>query len=144
MGMDKIDNIRLAATPAAINNSPAGQPGTNTHISKQSSAQVHSGQSAKPISETNLKTTNLAKSLAEDVKVNEEKVREAVAEINNELVKLQSELGFSVDKVAKNNVVVTVKRKETGEVVRQIPSESILKLAHSFERLKGVLMDELF
>jgi flagellar protein FlaG len=52
-------------------------------------------------------------------------------------------LGFSVDKVA-NDVVVTVKRKETGEVVRQIPSEAILKLAHNFEKLKGVLLDELF
>ena len=37
-----------------------------------------------------------------------------VIQINNELVKLQSELGFSVDKVA-NDVVVTVKRKESGE-----------------------------
>ena len=54
------------------------------------------------------------------MKVNEEKVKDAVKEINNELVKLQSELGFSVDKVA-NDVVVTVKRKESGEIVRQIP-----------------------
>ncbi len=142
--MDKIDNIRLAATPAVLNDSKAGQPGTNTLVSNKSSAHLPSERTTKPISDTKAKTANLAKSLAEDAKVNEEKVREAVAEINNELVKLQSELGFSVDKVAKNNVVVTVKRKETGEIVRQIPSESILKLAHSFERLKGVLMDELF
>ena len=34
------------------------------------------------------------KTLAETLKTNEEKVRAAVKEINNELVKLQSELGF--------------------------------------------------
>jgi uncharacterized FlaG/YvyC family protein len=39
---------------------------------------------------------------------------------------------------------VTVKRKESGEIVRQIPSETILKLAHNFEKLKGVLLDEFF
>jgi flagellar protein FlaG len=83
------------------------------------------------------------KTLAETLKTNEEKVRAAVKEINNELVKLQSELGFSVDKVA-NDVVVTVKRKESGEIVRQIPSETALKLAHNFEKLKGVLLDEKF
>ena len=60
-----------------------------------------------------------------------------------ELVKLQSELGFSVDKVAKE-VVVTVKRKESGEIVRQIPSETVLKLAHNFEKLKGMLLDKTF
>ena len=63
------------------------------------------------------------------------KLGAAVKEINNELVKLQSELGFSVDKVA-NDVVITVKRKESGEVVRQIPSETVLKLAHNFEKLE--------
>ena len=88
-------------------------------------------------------SANQSKALAETVKVNEEKVKDAVKEINNELVKLQSELGFSVDKVA-NDVVVTVKRKESGEIVRQIPSETVLKLAHNFEKLKGVLLDDFF
>ena len=83
------------------------------------------------------------KTLAKTLKTNEEKVKAAVEEINNELVKLQSELGFSVDKVA-NDVVITVKRKESGEVVRQIPSEAALKLAHNFEKLKGVLLDKTF
>ena len=66
-----------------------------------------------------------------------------ILELQNELVKLQSELGFSVDKVAKE-VVVTVKRKESGEIVRQIPSETALKLAHNYEKLKGILLDKTF
>ena len=41
-------------------------------------------------------------------------------------MKLQSELGFSVDKVA-NDVVVTQKREESGEIVRQIPSGTALQ-----------------
>ena len=48
-----------------------------------------------------------------------------------------------MDKVA-NDVVITVKRKESGEIVRQIPSETALKLVHNFEKLKGLLLDESF
>ena len=70
-------------------------------------------------------------------------MKAAVEEINNVLVRLQSELGFSVDKVA-NDVVITVKRKESGEIVRQIPSESALKLVHNFKKLKGILLDKTF
>ena len=83
------------------------------------------------------------KSPSETLKANEERVRAAVEELNKELVKLQSELGFSVDKVA-NDVVVTVKRKESGEVVRQIPSEAALKLSQNLKDLKGILLDEKF
>ena len=104
------------------------------------------GTQSPRINSLNPLTTKSAvatKTLAETLKTNEEKVRAAVKEINNELEKLQSELGFSVDKVA-NDVVITVKRKESGEIVRQIPSETALKLAHNFEKLKGILLDESF
>ena len=62
------------------------------------------------------------KTLAETLKTNEEKVRAAVKEINNELVKLQSELGFSVDKVA-NDVVVTVKGKNLVRLFVKFPAK---------------------
>ena len=141
--MDKLENIRSVVVPAVSQNVKAKKPG----IFASDSTQPVDKQSVKRSIQTSLnnqiKSAVPTKTLADNVKVKEEKVREAVKEINNALVKLQSELGFSVDKVA-NDVVVTVKRKESGEVVRQIPSESILKLAHNFEKLKGVLMDELY
>ena len=145
MGMDKVDNIKSAVASAALNvrNSKGHQSleGGGVLPSK-SKPNIHPSRTniVNPLKERSAVAT---KTLAETLKVNEERVRDAVKEINNELAKLQSELGFSVDKVA-DDVVITVKRKESGEVVRQIPSETALKLAHNFEKLKGILLDETF
>jgi len=35
--------------------------------------------------------------------------------------------------------VVTVRSAETGEVVRQIPNETVVKVAHNIEKMKGLL-----
>jgi flagellar protein FlaG len=38
--------------------------------------------------------------------------------------------------------VVTVKSAESGEVIRQIPSETALKVAHNLADIKGLLEDK--
>lgn len=48
-------------------------------------------------------------------------------------------LSFSVDDIARK-VVITVKNLE-GEVVRQIPSEVALRVAHNLDDIKGLLQD---
>jgi len=52
-------------------------------------------------------------------------------------------LGFSKDQ-AVSGPVITVTDKDTGEVVRQIPTEVIVRLAHSIEKMKGLLFDKSF
>ena len=94
-----------------------------------------------PVSPSKSVSTVSSKTLTETLERSEEKVREAVEEINSELVKLQSEVGFSVDGKGAN-LVVTVKRKESGEIVRQIPSEMALQLAANLEKLKGLIVDD--
>ena len=140
--MDKIDNIRgvLSNPQQNLRNQRLSKvvdvESTNKpSVSISTRIQEKTSPSLKDVS------SELSKSLALSRELNEERVREAVEEINKELFKLQSELGFSVDEVA-NDIVVTVKRKESGEVVRQIPSETVLKLAHNFEKLKGVFLDD--
>ena len=140
--MDKLDSIRGISINSQQNLRGQGvskavdaQSPDNTSIPVSTPTSENSSSSLKEVS------SELSKSLALSRELNEERVREAVEEINKELFKLQSELGFSVDKVA-NDIVVTVKRKESGELVRQIPSEAILKLAHNFEKLKGVFLDD--
>ena len=39
-------------------------------------------------------------------------------------------------------IVVKVENKQTGEVIRQIPPEEIVKLAKNIEKLLGMLIDE--
>ena len=51
------------------------------------------------------------------------------------------DLSFRVDDVA-NKIVVTVKSRESGEVVRQIPSEVALRVANNLENMKGLFKDE--
>jgi flagellar protein FlaG len=43
---------------------------------------------------------------------------------------------------ASDRVVITVKHSITGEVVRQIPNEVVLKVAHNLEQVKGMLLNE--
>jgi flagellar protein FlaG len=50
-------------------------------------------------------------------------------------------LSFSVDEQA-GRFVLQVKKSETGEVIRQIPSEVVVRMAHSIEELKGILFNE--
>jgi flagellar protein FlaG len=37
--------------------------------------------------------------------------------------------------------IITVKNEETGEVVRQIPTQAVVKVAHNFDALKGLLLN---
>ena len=140
--MDKLENIRgVLINPQQTSRNQGLSKAVDVTSSDKTS--VSASTSIPEKSPTSLKdlSSELSKSLALSRELNEKRVREAVEEINKELFKLQSELGFSVDKVA-NDIVVTVKRKESGELVRQIPSEAVLKLAHNFEKLKGVFLDD--
>ena len=38
--------------------------------------------------------------------------------------------------------VITVSNSKTGEVIRQIPQEVVVRVAHSIDQLKGVLFDD--
>ena len=67
-------------------------------------------------------------------------IDETVAMLNSQMEKNKFGLGFSVDRVADKNVVV-VRDTSTGDIIRQLPSEAVLKVAHSIESLKGVIYD---
>ena len=62
------------------------------------------------------------------------------SQLNSQVEKTSTSLGFQVDEVAGRNVV-TVRNKETGDVVRQIPSDAVLAVAHNIERLRGLLFN---
>jgi len=74
----------------------------------------------------------------EDLRKN---IQEAVGRLNDQMASRGRHLRFSVDEEI-NRTVITIKNRQTGEVVRQIPSEEVVKLAHSIEDLKGLLFNE--
>lgn len=62
--------------------------------------------------------------------------------LHQQLQRSQSNLGFAVDKAA-NVFVITVRNLETNEVIRQIPGDDVLKVAHNIESLKGILYNKV-
>jgi flagellar protein FlaG len=68
-------------------------------------------------------------------------LRDAIDKLNNQAAKTARSLNFSIDEKL-NRQIITVSNKVTGEVVRQIPTEVVLKVAHSIEDIKGLLLDE--
>lgn len=65
-----------------------------------------------------------------DIKQMQEHVEAAVAQMNEYIQSTQRDLHFSYDKAA-GETVVKVLDRSTQEVIRQIPDETFLKLAHS-------------
>jgi len=67
-------------------------------------------------------------------------LQEAVSMLNQQMTSTKRGLGFQIDE-AVGGPVVTVRSAETGEVVRQIPNEVVVRLAHNIEKVKGLLLN---
>jgi flagellar protein FlaG len=69
-----------------------------------------------------------------------EKLKQAVSMLNEQVQQTNRGLGFRMDEVL-NAPVVTVTSAQTGEVVRQIPNEVVIRIAHNIEKVKGMLFN---
>ena len=67
-------------------------------------------------------------------------LRDAVKALNEQMVSSKTGLGFKYDE-SLDRPVVTVRNTQTGEVVRQIPSEVVVQMAHSIDDMKGILLN---
>jgi flagellar protein FlaG len=67
-------------------------------------------------------------------------VEQARASIERFVRSMKRELEFTVDE-ASGRTVITVRNKETGEVIRQIPSEEVIALARAYAEGQPVLLD---
>ena len=65
-------------------------------------------------------------------------VQDAVRLLNQQMSANNRGLGFHMDESV-GGPVVTVRSAETGEVVRQIPNEVVVNLAHNIDHMKGLL-----
>ncbi len=62
-----------------------------------------------------------------------ETLRQTVDKLNAFAGKMERDLHFRIDEVA-DRTVITVVNPETKEIIRQIPSDEVLALAHHLER----------
>jgi len=73
-----------------------------------------------------------------------EQLMEAVAKLNDHLQNVQRDLHFSIDD-ASGQTVVRVVNSETEEVIRQIPSEEVLRISQTIkeqmDNLPGLIFE---
>jgi len=63
--------------------------------------------------------------------------------LNSSVKKVPTSLEFSIDE-ASNRFVVQVTDAATGEIIRNVPGDAILRMAKQLESLKGILFDDKF
>ena len=76
-----------------------------------------------------------------DPKQMRENLQEVIEKLNDQVERNGRGLNFSVDDRL-NRPIITVRSTATGEVVRTIPNEVVIKVAHNIEDIKGLLMDQ--
>lgn len=70
-----------------------------------------------------------------------EQINEVIPRLQSTLQNIEPRIELSVDKELKQ-VIVRVIDKESGDLIRQIPSEEILKLDRFFADQSGLLVEE--
>lgn len=124
------------AAPAAPANPRAAPPTTVQQIDKAARPAVEVAP-AKPVPIVVPQKTSV------DLEEGIQKMEEIVERMNQEMQAQQRGLSFSYDRTI-NTHVVTVKSASSGEVIRQIPNEVVVRVAHNLEKLKGLLFDDTY
>ena len=78
-----------------------------------------------------------------DIEQTKKHLQETISRLNDLMRDGGRGLNFSLDEKL-GAPVVSVRNSETGEVIRQIPNEVVVRVAHSIEDLKGILYNEAF
>jgi flagellar protein FlaG len=117
MGISTVSNN---GAPAPLPQAPQGSSGSSAAaavVSAQAESQAHAQKAAATA----------------------QQVQDAVQTVNKAFESKASDLQFSVDKQS-GDTVVKVVDSSTGDVIRQIPTEEVLNIAHNIERMQGLLM----
>jgi len=79
-----------------------------------------------------------------EISVDPEKMKQsldqAIRQLNDSMRDGGRNLAFAIDEVLGRPVIV-VKKQDTGEVIRQIPNEVVIKVAHRLDKLKGLFFN---
>jgi len=110
--------LQPMGTPRVVVHAPLSHPSLATASVPSSPAQEQAPRQLDAQSRTNIK--------------------EAVDKLNQQMQAGNRNLSFAVDNAA-DQVVITVKNSSTGEVIRQIPDEALLRVAHNIDDIKGLL-----
>ena len=75
-----------------------------------------------------------------DTEGDKKRLDQAIARMNERMQDGGRGLAFKIDP-SLNRPVVTVTNQQTGEVIRQIPNDVVIRMAHSIDETKGNLLN---
>ena len=128
--VSEISNIARGGAGVA-----AMRPSAPTPASSQAS-----GSSAIQIPETPKVLAPKPVAIKFDASEVRQNLQDAVSMLNQQMSSSNRGLGFRIDE-AVGGPVVTVRSSETGEIIRQIPNEVVVRVAHNIEKVKGLLLN---
>lgn len=125
-----------SAIPVRIAPLPATEEVKPESVSRPDEKDFKTGHTL-PLAEENVRFV-----AAEEVSKEEEKeLKSALRDVNEHMQNIQRNLQFEVDKES-NQTIVRVVDTQSGEVVRQIPAEEVIRMAKRMEEMDGLLMSE--
>ena len=86
---------------------------------------------------------NVKAATVNELTANHADYKKAVVEINRALEKIPTTLAFQVDDASKR-FVVNVADISTGDIIRQIPGDAVLRIARQLESMKGIIFDDKY
>jgi len=130
--MSNTINITQSSVPTVGNclPTPASKP----------SPEVSAPQVKEEIGKVAQATFAIKSQVSSDMQRIQLSMEEAVQKLNDLMKNSGRNLNIGIDKALGGPVVVV--RSESGDLVRQIPNETVIKIAHSIEEFKGWLHDQ--
>jgi flagellar protein FlaG len=135
-----VNNVSAVSSSIAASASP--QPQTQSKSISSVESKTSSGVDSVSTSiHDEIKKTNSQGDEISASSVSQGEVESAVNELNERLQSNEIQVAFTVDK-GSGKVVVQITDNDTGELLRQVPSEESLKFARSVSKGVGVLLDK--
>lgn len=110
-------------------------------VSRKDSAPSIKELQADPVSQASSDEGLVVASLSQAERPNRADLEQSVDELNGLVQELHRELHFSLDD-GSGEVVVKVIDRETDEILREIPSEEVLRLREKLEEATGAIFSD--
>ena len=130
------DKPSMNPAAASLARAPA-MPAPSSAMSPQALKSAHAQQPLTP-PKAPAEAPPPRAALPTDAQKMMQQYEQVVDQLNRQMQANNRNLGFGIDRKI-NTYVITVTDKNSGDVVRQIPAEAVVRVAHAIEDLKGVL-----
>lgn len=141
--VDNVDSGMQTAPP--VRNSPSAAPVKLAETGKE--RQIKAATDKIEVEQPDIKITEVARDAAaekshilESLDRMGDELREAISALNAALEKTPTKALITKDEQL-NRYIVRIADKASGEIVREIPSEALLKFARNLQELKGLIFD---